>query len=212
MILRFAELLQSHLEFVVTQGRLGAIGPENPVPDRQVEPEVAVGFLWIRGVMDPVKVGSHDDPSQNPVDAPWEASVAVVEQRRCIQKNFEKEDPGGRCPQNQNHHPLQSHRNSHFHGMESDARSDVEVSVRVVHTMKPPEPGHGMHPTVLEIDPEIEEQDRGRDSSPGRDVEDVQQSPLLTFREPGESKCAGRADQSGSQRSQKDKPSVSRPA
>jgi len=58
---------------------LCAVGTEQPIPPRQIEPEIAVGLGRVDRVMDPVHLGCHHDHAQNPVNRLRQKHVAMVE-------------------------------------------------------------------------------------------------------------------------------------
>src|SRR5262249_62149543 len=76
---RIAELLDPNRHRRVSGRRLGAISPQQAVPPRQGEPEVAVGLAPHNGVMDTMHVRRHDEPSQDAIDARGNADVAWIE-------------------------------------------------------------------------------------------------------------------------------------
>ena len=65
---RVTKLGQSNGHAFMALRRLIAIGAEKPVPPRQIEPVITVGFADDYGVMHPVHIGCDDDISNNPIN------------------------------------------------------------------------------------------------------------------------------------------------
>src|SRR5512132_4610146 len=62
------ELLDTNRHGVVAGRGLGAVGAQQTVPPRQVEPEIAVGLAPQDRMMDAMHVWRHHKPAQDPID------------------------------------------------------------------------------------------------------------------------------------------------
>jgi hypothetical protein len=79
----------------VTVRGLDPVGPEETVPPRQVEAEVAVGLDWMHGVVRSVHVRSHDQPAQDAVQSSAKADVSVVEHGSRVEQDLKDNDRSG---------------------------------------------------------------------------------------------------------------------
>ena len=58
----------------------GPVGPADPIPPGEREPEIAIGLLRRSRVVDPMRVGGHDDPAEDPVRSQRKSKISMVEQ------------------------------------------------------------------------------------------------------------------------------------
>ena len=68
-VVRRPELRDSEDHCFMAGGRLGEIGPAEPIPPRECEPEIAVGLCRLDRVVDPMHIRGHDEPPEDPVGA-----------------------------------------------------------------------------------------------------------------------------------------------
>ena len=67
-------------------------------------------------------------------------------------------------------------------GWKRDACGDVEIEIRVMHAMEAPQHRHGVDHDVLEVDDEIEDDDRDYHLQPERQRDHVEHAPAAFFR------------------------------
>ena len=147
--------------------RLIAVGAEQAIPPGQVEAEVAVRLARSDRVVDAVHVGRDDEPAQRAVDQ-RQAHVAVVEHRGGVEQHLEDQHGNRRRAERDDHGQLDHHREQDLDGVEAQPGGDVEVEIGVMHAVQPPQQRHGMEQHVLQVDGEVEQDDRDRDGDPGR--------------------------------------------
>ncbi|KJR99219.1 MAG: hypothetical protein VR65_17620 [Desulfobulbaceae bacterium BRH_c16a] len=87
-----AKLRQADHHIGVSLVRLVFVGAEQPVPPRQVEPEIAVGLLDDHRMMDPVHVRRNNQQPERLVDPIGDVDVAVVEHGGGVQSYLENEN------------------------------------------------------------------------------------------------------------------------
>src|SRR6266851_154176 len=75
--------------------------------------------------------------------------------------------------------------------MKSDSGRNVEVEVRVMHSMHSPKYRHRMKHHVLQVNHEIENHDRRQNGQPNRHVHRIEKSPSARAAEESEANCAG---------------------
>ena len=167
--------------------RLSGIGPEQPVPPWQIEAEVAVRLTLVDRVMDTVHVRSHHDPPKGSIERHGDPHVAVVEQRRGIEHDFEDEHRDGRGPEGEYNAELEAHREQDLNGMEAKARSHVELEIRVVHPVHTPQGRDRVEHHVLQVDGEIKSQDREDEGEPPGRLDSLEQAPATFFGDQGQS-------------------------
>ena len=85
-----AKLFEAECHAIVTGGRLGAVGAKKSVPDREIESEVAVGFMNDDGMVDAVHVGRHEQSAEEWFHGFGNTNIAVIEQGGGIQEHFEQ--------------------------------------------------------------------------------------------------------------------------
>ena len=96
--------------------------------------------------------------------------------------------------------------------MEAHAGGHIEFEIGVVHAVQPPQHRHGMEQHVLQVDGEIEQDDRGDDGKPGRQRQRVKQAPAMFLREQRHADRCRREDKSDKQGVEDDDADVARPA
>ena len=85
-------MFKADLHAGLPQGRLGAIGAERAIPPGPVESVVAVGFLHIRRMVNPMHVRRDDDPPEHPIKGGRYPNIAVVEEGRTVEDDLEDHD------------------------------------------------------------------------------------------------------------------------
>src|SRR5262245_18906404 len=177
LLSRIAKLLDADGHCFMTCRWLIAIGPEQAVPPRQVEAEVAVGLAGNDGVVHAMHIRRYDDPAQYPIEPDRDAHVAMVEHRGGIEQHLEGEHGDGRDSQRGHYPELDAHGQEYLDWMEARSRRHVDVQVRMMHAVEPPEGRDGMEQHVLEVDGKIQGRDGQRDAGPCRQIECMEQSP-----------------------------------
>ena len=157
-------------------------------------------------------VGRDDDPAQHTVEPRRQAHIAVVEHRGGVEQHLEDQHRHGRRAEGGDDAELDTHRQQDLDRMEAHAGRHVELEVGVVHAVQPPQRRHRMEQHVLQVDGEIEQDDRGDDGKPGRRVQRVQESPAMFLGEQGHADGCRREDKSDKQRVEDDDADVARPA
>lgn len=106
--------------------------------------------------MDAVHIWRHDDAAKYAVQRHREPQVRVIEERGAVQQDLEGQNRRhGRSEGGHGAH-LEPHRERDFGWVEAQTCRRVEVEVRVVNAMEPPERGYGVEQDMLEIDGDIE--------------------------------------------------------
>ena len=180
---------------LVPERRLRPVGAEQPVPPGQVETEVAVGFGRDVGVVDPVHVRRHDEPAQRPVEPRGQAQIAVIEHRGAVQQHLENQHGHGRRAEDDDGGQLEQHRQDNLDRMEAGAGRHVEIQVGMVHAMQPPQRRYGVEHDVLEVDDQIQHDDRERNLEPEGQGDRVEQAPAALRRQQGQPDGRQRKDQ-----------------
>ncbi len=165
---RLAVLREADLQAELSERRLVAVRAAQTVPPREREPEVRVRLGDATRVMDPVHVGRDDESPEPSVRALRHRYVAVVEQRGRAQENLERDDRPRRGADENDDRELQAGGDHDLERVEADAGADVETKIRVVHAVQAPERRDRVEHHVLQIDGEIERQDRHDPSTPRR--------------------------------------------
>ena len=73
----------------VTRARLVAVGAEQTIPPGQVEAEIAVGFIVLDRMVNPVHVRRNQEPAQDPVNTLRNLHIAVIEHGCRVKHDFE---------------------------------------------------------------------------------------------------------------------------
>ena len=96
--------------------------------------------------------------------------------------------------------------------MEARARGHVELQVRVMHAVQPPQCGNRVEKHMLQVDGEIEGQHGQRHADPYRQRERVEEAPSLRLGHQGETNGGRRKQQANQNRVEHDNADVARPA
>ena len=126
--------------------------------------------------MDAMHVRRHDEPAQDPIDFRGNADVAMVEHRGGIEQDFEDQHGRRRRPECCDHGELDPGRQQDFNRVKAQARGHVELEVGVMHAMQPPQRRHGVKEDVLQIDREVQEDDRKDNARPRRQRDDIEET------------------------------------
>jgi len=89
--------------------RLCGIGPEQAVPDRQIESVVGVVLAPEHGMMHPVHVRRDDEEAQDPIEPARQRQIGVVEHGATIEDDFEQKHGEGRSADREHNHDLPQH-------------------------------------------------------------------------------------------------------
>ena len=192
--------------------RLVAVGAEQAIPPRQVEAEVAVGLARGDRVVHAVHVRRHHDPAQHAVEPGRHAHVAVVEHGGGVEQHLEGQHGDRWRAQRGDHAELDAHREQDLDRVEARARGHVELQVRVMHAVQPPQRGDRVEKHVLQVDGEIEGDHGQRHADPYRQRERVEQAPSLRLGDQGEADGGRRKQQANQNRIEHDNADVARPA
>ncbi len=142
---------------------LSAVGAEEPVPNREVESEIAVGFGSDNGVVHTMHVRCDDQPAKQPLEACRDEDIAVVEHGGGVEQKFEEKHTQSRRSDGGDRAKFDGQREENLHGMEARARCDIDIQIGVVHAMEPPKDRLVMKGPVLEVNHQIEHEDRSDD-------------------------------------------------
>ena len=148
--------------------RLPPIGAEEPIPPRQGKPEVGVRLRRISGVMHTMHVWRDEDRSEQAIDRSGQPQVGVAEERAGIEQDLEQNDRRHRWPENRNRPRLEPHGEQHLDRVEAQPGGHIELGVRVVHPVHPPQQRHRVKQPVLEVNCEIQHDHRDHDIQPDR--------------------------------------------
>src|SRR5512141_3480347 len=86
-----------------------------------------------------------------------EADVPMVEHGCCVEKDLKEKDGKGRRTQGGHRGRLDPHREKDLDRMKPSSRREIEIEVRMMHHVEPPEAGHGVKHYMLKVDHTIEE-------------------------------------------------------
>jgi len=159
-----------------------------------------------------VHVGRDHEEAQNPIKRTRQVDVCVVEERSGVQDHLEEQHRNRRWPECRNDGELDSHRHQDLHGVEPQAGRRVEIKIRVVHPVQPPERGHGVKHHVLKVDREIQDQHRDHDGEPDRRVDVVEETPAALLRHHREADREDRETEPQKRRVQHHEREIVRPA
>ena len=81
--------------------------------------------------------------------------------------------------------------------VKTQPRGHVELKVGVMHAMQPPERRHGMKEHVLQVDGEVQEDDRDHNAPPGRKRDHIEESPAMRLGNERETDGGDRKDECG---------------
>ena len=117
-------------------------------------------------MMDAMHVRRHDDPTQDAVQPLRQPTFRMIEHRGRVERDLEDQDGDRRRAEAGDDGELEAHREKNFNRMEPRTRRHVEVKIGVVHAVQPPKRRHRVEHHMLQIDREIEHQDRDGDPGP----------------------------------------------
>ena len=126
-------------------------------------------------MMNPVHVRRDNEKAQYSVDGGPDAQIAVVEHGCRVQEHLEDQDGDGRRPERRDNHHLYAQRQRYFQGMKAEACGDVEIEVRVMHAVQPPQCRDHMEQDMLHVYCEIEHDHGYENGEPHRQRNGVQQ-------------------------------------
>src|SRR5881409_2263290 len=189
-----AELVDAESHAFMTGLRLGSISSKEPVPPREIEPEIAIRFAPENGVMDAMHVRGDDEPTQRALNGEGQSDVAMVEHRSGVQSDFKYQHRERRCAQRDDDEELDAQRQQYLDGMKSRTGGHVHVQVGVVHSMEPPENGNGMKNAVLEVNRQVEQKQSEQPFQPRRPGQKVKETPAPRVREQSKAHSSCRSD------------------
>jgi len=117
-------------------------------------------------MVDPMHVGSDEDPAETNLDRWRTTSVGVLEDRHARGERLVDEDSEGGQAEYCDRGERRAIRQQRLNGMETEGRGVVEVHVGVMHPVNGPEHRHRVEGTVLEIKKQVEEEHRDRNRGP----------------------------------------------
>ncbi len=97
-------------------------------------------------------------------------------------------------------------------GLKARARGDVELEVRVVHAVQPPQRRHRVKKNVLQVDGQIEQDHSEHDRCPGGQIERREQAPAAGLGEQGDADGGYREEEAHEERVERNDADVARPA
>ena len=174
-----AEPLDAQSDSVVPGGGLGAVGAEEPVPNRQIKSEITVGFRNENRVMHTMHVGRDHEPAKQALQSGGDKDIAVVEHRGGIEQKFEEKHTQRRRSDDGDRAKFDYEREENFDGVKARAGGDVDIEVGVVHAMEPPKDRLIMKRPMLEVNHQIEHKDGSGDGNPAGHRCNVEQTPPM---------------------------------
>ncbi len=162
--------------------------------------------------MHAVHVRCDDEQPEHAIDAAGDAHVAVIEHGSGIENHLEEENRERGRAERDDHGELDEHGQNDFHGMETHAGRDVEIQIRMVHSMKTPKQRHRMEHDVLQVDGEVQHQHRERHQGPVRQRGAAQQPPAARLGDDRHAHRGGGKQHAQEQRIDDDDADVVRPA
>jgi hypothetical protein len=159
----------------------GVVRAEQPVPDREDHPEIAVEVDWLDRVMDPVRLRGHEDEAQG---SEVRADAGVHEARVPLVRERQVEHFGDVGLQHEQGERHERPRNQVLEAVVARVGEQVELVLRVVHGVEMPEPRHlVLRPVVAPIEHVDRENpdrpfDGGRERGDARDREAREMVPI----------------------------------
>jgi len=173
------ELGEAYGHFFMPSNRLGAVGPKQTVPPREIKAEVTVCFPDDDGMVHPVHIRRHDKEAQVAVQEQRKLEIAVVEHCSPVEDYFKKNyRENGRAKGSDGSH-LDKHADDYFDRMKAKSGGHINIQVSVVHHVHPPEERYSMEHDMLQIDNKIKGQNAQQDGKPVRQIEDIEKPPAL---------------------------------
>ena len=167
--------------------RLRPIGPENPVPPRKIESEIGIGFVALDRVMHAMHIRRYDEPPKPTIHMLRNRDVAVIEHRGRIQNHFKCNHSGNGCAKCGDGGDFYQCRDKYLQRMKTRAGGEIEIEVRVMHPMKPPQKRDRVKHHVLEVDDHVERNYREHERACAAETHRVQEAPSLLQCEFGKS-------------------------
>ena len=190
----------------------GTIGAEQTIPPWQIEAEIAVGLTAQDGVVHPMHVGRHHQPTQQAVERGRHRHIGMIEGRGRVQHHLEQQHRHHRNAERDHDRDLDSHGNQNLERMEAPAGGDVDVEIGVVHAVQPPQHRHFVEQDVLGIDDEIERQEaqQRRDREP--QAQEMEEPPSAAGREQRGADRGGRNEDAHGEHVDEEDAEIVRPA
>ena len=155
-LLRVSELSETDHHIRVPLGGLGFVSPEQTVPPGDTEAVIAVRFSDDDRVVNPVHVRRHHDAPKQPVHSLRKMDVAVIEHGQGVENHLEDHHCQSRCAERGHGRQLENHGYENFDGVEPQTGGHIQVKIRVMHHVQPPERGDGVMQDVLRIHHEVQ--------------------------------------------------------
>src|SRR6185503_20306122 len=105
----------------------------------------------------------------------------MIEHRRDVESDFKEQHGERRSAQRQDDEELDAERKENLDGMKTRTGGYIDVQIGMVHAVKPPENRGGVKEAVLEVNRQIEHEQREQHFHPGRPGENVEQPPAARF-------------------------------
>src|SRR5262245_55730208 len=92
-----AEFAETDFQAELAELRILPVRPAQTIPKRKRKSEIRVGLDYLRRVMDAMHVGRHHKAPKPRIDSLGDVDVPVIEERRSVQENLERNHrPGNR--------------------------------------------------------------------------------------------------------------------
>ena len=163
-----AKLFDADGHAFVADLRLGPVGAQQAIPPRQVEAEIAVGFSRQDRVVNAMHVGRDDEPSQHAIDPAGMRTLLWLNIEVALSSTSKMSTASAGAPRTATTANLIRIDSSDFDRVEAQPGGDVDFEIGMMHPMQPPERRHRMEQHVLEIDGEVEDNDRQHHADPAR--------------------------------------------
>ncbi len=161
--------------------RLGNVGAEQPVPDRQIETVIGIVLAAQHRVVHAMHVGRHDEEPHDAVEPLRQRDIGVIEHGAGIEDHLEQEHGEGCGAERHHHHDLPQHRQPDLDGVKADRRGHVDVTVGMVHLVQAPKQRNLVRGPMLRPDGEVEHDQRNHDFDPSGPRHLVQEPDPMRF-------------------------------
>lgn len=123
----------------------------------------------------------HHEHSHPRIDVIGNAKVRMIEHRGCVEHDFENQNRRRRRTNDADNRQLESKRQQDFNGVKPASGGHIEIQICVVHAMHPPQRRHCVKDHMLDVDSEIENDERHYHRDHVRDSNVVEKSPAMFF-------------------------------
>ena len=142
-----------------------------------------------------VHVGCHDEPTQPPIDSLGEPHIGVVENGQPIEQHLKHDYGSGGCTQRCDQRKFEGHGKDDFERMETQSVGHIHIHVGVMHAVQPPQEWHSMKQHMLQVNGQVQQQQRQTENEPRWQRQQWQQAALARLGQQGKTDCRRRQDQ-----------------